>query len=208
MQSVQTLKIAVSFLLAVILTGLTGCGTRHLTLYYPPEASTDSIQQSPVIENPAHASPRVCVLEVFDARTEKNRLSNETSGGLFGIVGPQRVVFATEDDVADWVHDAVAYELNEAGYSVISNEGKTLADSEIELTVDIQKVFGVVNIAFEAEVLLQVTLQRENETTLTRQYEGNALIENLWDSGKTFAKTLALALQDAISKMLVDFELK
>lgn len=143
------------------------------------------------------------MLDVFDARTEKDRLG--TSRNAFGA---EVLDFVTEGNVIAWVEDAFAYQLTKAGYSVLRKGSESTKDAETGLTVDIQKVFGVAFNTYNAEVLLQVTLNRKNQGLVTKQYQGTGRGDLNWAStGKSLAESLALALEDAISKMLVDFYL-
>ena len=144
------------------------------------------------------------VLDVFDARTEKDRLGIGRSE-----YGAEVLDFETEGNVTAWVEDAFAYQLTKAGYSVLRKGSESTNDAETGLTVDIQKVFGVASYTYEAEVLLQVTLNRKNQGLVTKQYQGTGSVGLNWAyTGKSLAESLALALEDAISKVLVDLYLR
>jgi uncharacterized lipoprotein YajG len=197
-------KFTISVLVLACAFELTGCSTRQVKLYYPAEPRAVASQSASSTDNADQSNTREIILDTFDARAEKNRLSNRSNGGYVGF---QFTVFATDDDIANWVSDAVAYELREAGYSVIRKDDRTSNDALPELTVDLQKLFARVTAEITTEALIQATLQRENKTQITRQYCGAGRATNWVDSGETFAKSLALALQDAISQMLEDFGL-
>lgn len=195
------LKAAVTYLLMASLAQLTGCATRSLDLIYPPEQSATAIPSSPVIENTGSINSNDIVLDVFDARTVKDRLGT-------AITGVRGYVFESEDNVAAWVNNALVYELTEVGYNVFQKGTATTNDAAIGLTVDIQKVFVTAPVTYQGEVLLQATLHRKGEQQVTQQFEGTGSAGlNMATTSRSLGKSLALALQDAISKMLVDFEL-
>jgi len=202
----KMLKAAVTYLLMASLAQLTGClATRSLDLIYPPEQSATAIPSSPVIENTGSVNSNDIVLDVFDARTEKDRLGDEIGGLFFSV---RFGAFESEDNVAAWVNNALVYELTEVGYNVFQKGTATTNDAAIGLTVDIQKVFGTAPVAYQGEVLLQATLHRKGEQQVTQQFEGTGSAGlNIAGTSRSLGKSLALALQDAISKMLVDFEL-
>ena len=197
-------NVTINILLLACIFELTACVTRPVELYYPPDARAVANQPASADDNSDQSNAREIVLDTFDARTEKVRLNDRSNGGFVGF---QYTMFVTEDDMAEWVSDAVAFELGEAGYSVIRKDTRTSNDAVLGLTVDLQKLFASVTAEISTEALIQATLQRENKTQITRQYDGIGRATNFVDSGETFAKSLALALQDAISKMLVDLEL-
>jgi len=200
----KMLKAAVTYLLMASLAQLTGCATRPLDLIYPPEQSATAIPSSPVIENTGSINSNDIVLDVFDARTEKDRLSD----GIGGFFSVRAGAFESEDNVAAWVNNALVYELTEVGYNVFQKGTATTNDAAIGLTVDIQNVFGTAPVTYQGEVLLQATLHRKGEQQVTQQFEGTGSAGlNIAGTSRSLGKSLALALQDAISKMLVDFEL-
>lgn len=198
-------KAAVGLLLVVTLTQVISCAhkIRYMGLTYPPKQSAGQPQQISATEHANSSSAGVIVLDVFDARTEKDRLG--TSRNAFGA---DFLDFVTEGNVTAWVEDAFAYQLTKAGYSVLRKGSESTNDAETGLIVDIQKVFGVASYTYNAEVLLQVTLNRKSQGLVTKQYQGTGRGGLNWAStGKSLAESLALALEDAISKMLVDFYL-
>ena len=197
----KMLKATVTYLLMASLAQLTGCATRSLDLIYPPEQSATAIPSSPVIENTGSINSNDIVLDLFDARTVKDRLGT-------AITGVRGYVFESEDNVAAWVNNALVYELTEVGYNVFQKGTATTNDAAIGLTVDIQNVFGTAPVTYQGEVLLQATLHRKGEQQVTQQFEGTGSAGlNMATTSRSLGKSLALALQDAISKMLVDFEL-
>ncbi len=146
----KMLKAAVTYLLMASLSQLTGCATKSLDLIYPPEQSATAIPSSPVIENTGSINSNDIVLDVFDARTEKDSL------------GPRQSL-RSDDNVAAWANNALVYELTEVGYNVFQKGTAATNDAAIELTVDIQKVFVTASITYQGEVLLQATLHRKAE---------------------------------------------
>ena len=133
-------KAFVGLLLVVTLTQVIGCAhkIRYVGLTYPPNQNAGQPQQISTTKHAKSSGAGVMVLDVFDARTEKNRLGigrNE--------FGAEILDFVTEGNVTAWIEDAFTYQLTKAGYSVIRKGSESTDDAETGLTVDIQKVFGV-----------------------------------------------------------------
>ena len=201
----KTPRAVVRILIVLGLALLTGCGTRtlNMNLIYPPEQGATEIPQSPMIETAGYMSPGDIVLEIFDARADKDLLGVDRD-----IFGMTLANVASDDNVAVWVNDAMTYELTKAGYNVLQKGSESTNDIAIGLIVDIQKIHCDTHLIFYAEVLLQVTLDNANKRQVTNQYEGKGNAGDNWfTTRKRVRASLALALQDAISKMLADFDL-
>lgn len=198
-------NLIVSCFLLLVLTQVLGCAyaTHRVNLTYPPKRGAAEMPSLLIADNPRSMSHGNVELEIFDARTEKDRVGIARTG--YGAKGSD---FVTEDNVATWVEDAFAYHLTEAGYSILMKGSGSINDADAGLTVDIQKVFGVAFGTYKADVLLQVTLNRKDHELLIKQYEGTGNPGLNWAySSKSLAQSLALALQDAISKFFADFAL-
>jgi hypothetical protein len=109
------------------------------------------------------------------------------------------------DSVTAWVLTAMKYELDIAGYKVLADNDAAAVESDIQLSVDIQEVFGKSGVANGAKVLLQGTLENIGRPMVINQFEGRAKLYT--GTAKSVANSLSLALQDAILKMLANFEL-
>ena len=109
-----------------------------MNLIYPPEQGATEIPQSPMIETAGYMSPGDIVLEIFDARADKDLLGVDRD-----IFGMTLANVASDDNVAVWVNDAMTYELTKAGYNVLQKGSESTNDIAIGLIVDIQKVHCV-----------------------------------------------------------------
>lgn len=127
-------NVVVACLLSLSLTQMFGCGPgiRHVNLAYPPEQGDTEIPPSAVIENAGSLIRSDVILEVFDARPEKDRL-----GALLNDFGGVVADFVTGDNVTVWIENAIAYELTEARYTVLQESKESTPDAAIGLTVDI-----------------------------------------------------------------------
>ena len=58
---------------------------------------------------------------------------------------------------------------------------------------------------YDADVSMAVTLTLKDQQPFQRSYEGDGSVGVNWGAtGKSYAESLSLALQDAITKMLAD----
>ena len=81
MRTKRAPEAAAFFLLISSLTQLAGCyGVQQMNLIYPPEASAVATELSGNTEHTSSSSPSKVVVEVFDARAEKDRLGGDFDG--------------------------------------------------------------------------------------------------------------------------------
>jgi uncharacterized lipoprotein YajG len=187
------------FLFVMIFAHLAGCAYPdvQVTLTYPSEQGAVDVPPSAMLTD---INGSDIALEVFDARFEKDRIGvHRTNVGIEGSS------YVTDDNVATWVQNAIVYHLKGAGFTVHQINGKSAEDAATRLTVDIQRVFGVVKFSYNAHVLLQVTSDKKNQNQITKQYEGSAKTGvAMTGAGSAVGRSLSRALEDAILKMLAD----
>ena len=181
---------------------LTGCAaTRPVTLSYPPADEQDVVPER-VAEQGAPSATSL-VLEVFDARTEKSHLA-ATGDWL----NPDAVKYVAKNDVQAWVREAFELELSKASVSVTTPEALDRGAPLRHLTVDIQRLDCNLGWAYDADVWLQVTLERPGEAPVVRQYQGRGSAGlNLAGTTGAVGKSLALALRDAIGQMRAELDM-
>jgi hypothetical protein len=189
------------FLLA--LTQLAGCvSTEQVQLIYPPEHSRKENLHERGNKESGSIIPVDIILEVFDARIEKDRV-----GESFTLFGRVSGIYVTKESVTDYVQDAIKFELTEAGHTVRRIHDPPINDSAIDLLVDIQSFKSNFPYARTMEIRYQVTFKREGARQETRSYDGTGRAAFYLGVRKNFAEALAIALEDTILKMLVDLGL-
>ena len=195
-------KMAILILFASI-SSITGCafGTRHAELYYPPSAiDGTSLIASAHPEASVAETPREVIIQVTDHRDSRQRIGNVRNG--FGMDTADVI---SKDDLNLWIKSALITELANAGYTVVADGSRATRDHAIDLNADILEVYCDVYISYDADVSLRVTLSGNDRQPFQKTYHGDGSAGVAWDlSAKGFAKSLSLALQDAIAKILVD----
>jgi len=193
----------IQVLLFATATILSGCafGTRTVHLTYPPEESDHSA--IPVAHAQERQSDRrqAVVLSVTDDRTEKNRIGN-----VRNTFGMDTADVVTSDDVRGWVEAALKSELERAGYTVMQ-EGTSQTDDAVGLRTSVVKVYCDVYMTYDGEVSLMLNLQGGNRSPTSKLVEGEGSVGLSWAAtAKSYAESVALALQDAISKVLIELD--
>jgi hypothetical protein len=188
-------------LIVVSLAGAGGCafGTRHAELSYPPNPGNTLIDSA---RAESGAGPACCdvVLTVSDRRATTARIGN-----VRNTFGMDTADVVTQDDVRSWVEGALTQELRNAGYAVIADQGSAASGEAIRLNAEIIKVHCDVYMTYDGEVSMAVTLSAKDQAPLARNYEGSGGVGLNWAAtADSYAQSLALALQNAISQVLVD----
>lgn len=181
---------------------LSGCafGTRTAMLSYPPSEKRGGLIESAHAEETEATRSRNIALSVTDQRSERERIGNVRNG--FGMNTADVV---TEDDVAGWVEGALAKELTNAGYHVTRLGETATGNDVIALRAEIVTVYCDVYFTYDGEVSLMVTLEDKDRGTVSKQFSGEGSVGLNWAAtSKSYAESLALALQDVISKILTE----
>jgi hypothetical protein len=195
------MKLIFGIILTLGFTQLAGCafGTRYVELSYPPE---DQVEISSTAPTPIAAGPRthIVILGVIDARETRDRI-----GHIRNTYGTDTASILTEDNVAVWVHDAIAIELNGLGYQVLDRHSNSSNGHADRLVADVQKVYCDVYMVYDGEVSLQATLERTNQAPISAEYSAQVNSGLSWaGSAGAIGESLAQALQTAIQNMLHD----
>jgi hypothetical protein len=192
-----------SCLVLLIFAQLAGCvSTQKVQLIYPPEHSRKESLPERSNEEAGSIIPVDVVLEVFDARTDKDRV-----GDLRSLFGNVNGIYVSDGSISDYVKDAIELELNETGHTVLGIDNPLKNDSSLKLVVDVQRINSNFPYERKAAVLFQVTLKRKGQRQESRSYEGKGRAAFYLSTRKNFAEALAIALEDTILKMLVDLGL-
>ena len=191
----------VGILLTLALTQIVGCAhrSRYVELSYPPQEQVEisSPATQPVVSGP---HTQGVILAVHDTRETTDRI-----GIVRSDFGFDTSSFLTEDNIAVWVHDAIAFELNRLGFQVLDYGGTSSNASADRLTANVQKVYADIYMAYDGEVTLQATLEQAGQEPVTAEYPAKASSGLVWRlSGSATGESLAQALQIAIHDMLND----
>jgi hypothetical protein len=188
-------------LVITALASLSGCafGTRHAELSYPPSKASGVIATAEAAGTPAAAGFEV-ILAVADMRASTERIGNVRNG--FGM---DTASVVTDTDVRAWVESAFMNELAGAGYTVIPAEGETGHDTAISLDAELTKVYCDAYLTYDGEVLMTVTLSRQDVLPVEKAYEGSGSVGLSWAAtAKSYGESLSLALQDTIRQVMAD----
>jgi hypothetical protein len=189
-----------SSLMSLLVLGGCAFGTRTVVLSYPPEETVDGFIDSAYAEEIGEAVPRTIVLSVFDRRSEGHRIGN-----VRNAFGMDTADVVTRDDVTDWVARALEKELVSVGHSVIRSGEALPGENAIGLRADILTVYCDVYLTYDGEVSLMVTLEDKERGSISKQLAGEGSVGLNWAAtAESYGESLALALQDAISKLLLE----
>jgi predicted alternative tryptophan synthase beta-subunit len=184
-------------------TLLSGCafGTRTAHLTYPPEEGDHSTIALAHAQEGQPDRGRIVVLSVTDDRTEKSRIGN-----VRNTFGMNTADVVTSDDVRGWVEAAMKSELERAGY-VVMQEGAPQTEYAVGLQASLVKVYCDVYMTYDGEVSLMLNLQGGNRSPARKLVEGEGGVGLNWAAtAKSYGESLALALQNAISKVLTELD--
>ena len=186
---------------AILVAGglLSGCafGDRKAKLGYPPVADQGAIAANAAEATPA-ARGAVYIGEFNDFRPDKTIVGNVRNG--FGMktakVIPQR-------DVAAWVREALAWELEAAGYTVVV--GAAAPSGVAALSGDILRAYCDMYFTYDGQIVLRIEASRDGQPLLNQSYAGSGSVGIAWaGTGDSFSESLGLALQEALQKFLAD----
>ena len=195
------MKSIFGIILALGFTQIAGCADkiRYVDLSYPPETQ---VEISAPVPAPIAAGPRtrIIILGVNDARETRDRI-----GLIRTFYGGDDSSFITEGNVAVWVYDAIAFELNGLGYQVLNRHSNSSSGHADRLVADVQKVYCDIYMMYDGEVSLQAMLERANQEPITAEYYAQVNSGVSWASSSgAVGESLAQALQTAIQNMLRD----
>lgn len=175
------------FLFLMIIFLVSGCcwGNRRPLLTY-----------SPVLAPQPKNNIALKITTFEDKRTIKDivgSLRDVTSGIRCGKVIPQ-------NSVTEWITDALKAELTNAGYT-ISNQESTLD----VISGEVFSVFCDAAFTYDGSIGIKVMLKRNDKVVLEKQYSAKkSRVGNYAMTGRAFAKTLEMTLQDTLKQVVND----
>ncbi|MCB0324527.1 MAG: hypothetical protein KDD69_13185 [Bdellovibrionales bacterium] len=167
----------------------TGCAfiDQQVPLAYSPRTLDEQPMTVPFGEGRV-----ACVTRPMDQRPEQTRL-----GPVRNLYGMKTANVRPSGDVPLWIQDAIAAELEQAGFKVVrDNCDASLVDYEVSSTV--LKTVGDAYFRVSVEVALALGVARGKQPLLPqRVYTGEA-------SGGNWSYALSLALEKALVRFIAD----
>lgn len=180
-----------------------GCAlsTRNATLIYPPTTRSSGAVAVAHAATPPTAKNITIALAPFEDR----RKDTTTVGAVRNGFGMKMAPVKAANSVTDWVDYAVKVELANAGYAVIPRSEAT--DASVILAGSIDTVYADAYFEYGGKVSLLVTLTQGGTDVLSQTYNGaGSAGTNVSGTAKSYAQSLALALADALKKMIADVD--
>ncbi len=168
-----------------------GCafGNRDVTLTYPPKADSTSSASS----SPADTLSTIVLVDFLDQRTEKAAV-----GAIHNGFGMHTADAQTKSNVADWVMNAVTYELQKAGFKVTRTRSVPGVSEASVVTGEVLAVYCQMYSKYEGAVSFSVSVKYRGKELLHKTYEGKvAYKSHSTKFGPQFAEALSQSLGSA-----------
>ncbi len=193
-------------LIYVLLSGtlLGGCafGDRVSKLQYPPPPEGGSAQAAvPLPSASLRSDERPIIVGRFvDRRTNKKKI-----GFVQNTFGMETANVFAANSVAEWMRAALVTELGLNGYSAKLGEGRNSPADRIVVTGEIQKVLTKAYFDYNSEVIFSADVKRADTSLSKKTYigKGGGGI-NLAATEAGFGRSIALALQDALRRLVAE----
>lgn len=184
---------------------LAGCafGTRQPTLVYPPasEPAEKTVAHAAVIPSPK--SVQIVLKPFIDQRSDK-----KVVGTVRNALGMRTAEVIPTNNVADWVTQAVATELRNDGYTVVSElpAGAPQGTSAV-VSGEVLNVFCDMYFAYTGQVSLVARVSQDGKEVLNQHYagEGSAGLAVAM-TAESYSQSLALALSAALKQFVADLD--
>jgi hypothetical protein len=187
----------VAFLVGTLgIVAVAGCafGDRHVALVYPPPAAQVA---APPPRRPAPTTAAVALQNFADLRSKAP--IGEVSNGF----GMHTADVLAQGNVAQWVTEAVAYELRAAGLRVHRLYGQRPTPGEMVISGQIVNFYCRAMLSYQAEVSFIGQVAIDNQVGFTGHLSGNGGAGvNLGMTEASYGESLAAALQDAVRKFV------
>ena len=179
---------------------LGGCAltTRNATLIYPPASPEAAVAVAQAATPAAPSSITIAVLPFVDRRSDTTKV-----GDVRNTFGMKLAPIRTVNSVPVWVRDALALELNNAGYNAATST--TVPDSSLAIEGEVLKAHTDAYLSYGGEVELLIRLTKGGRELMQHSYAGKGSAGTNWGAtAKSYAQSLALALADALRQIVAD----
>ncbi len=195
-------------LLIVLLLGsfASGCafGTRYVILSYPPESKMSGgiVADATAYSLPPVSEKTIAFVQFNDLRFDKSRIGNVQN--TYGIDTADVVA---ENDVAEWINNAIIVELENAGYKVVKGEELDNTNSLPVLKGEILMVYVTAYFSYNAKVSLIAELELDNKVIMRKSYNSRGSVGLNWAmTSDSAGESLSLALADAVRQIVHDID--
>lgn len=175
-----------------------GCafGDRKAKLDYPPVEMQNAGEAQAAPASPARGV--ILIGDFNDIREDKTVVGHVRNG--FGM---KTAKVLPQKDVTIWVRDALAYELEAAGYTVVN--GAAAPSEATSVSGDILRAYCDAYFTYDGLVVLRVEANRHGQALMNKSYTGNGSVGISWaGTGDSYSESLSLALQEALRKAVAD----
>jgi len=187
----------------LILSFVSGCASdKYVILNYPPESKTGEPSIADATAFPLEPGPekKIALFQFNDLRSNKSRIGN-----LRSTSGHDVADIIAENDVTEWVNNAIIMELEYAGYKVIKGE-------ELDNTNNILVLKGgfllyvVTDLKYDADVSITAELKLDEKVIMRESYNSSVSVGIIWNwpSADNIGESLSLALADAVRQIVHD----
>jgi len=200
---IPKLRIAHVLILCVLFSSLCSCafGNRHVTLDYPPDKSSESAGPKTAEAAPMPINGKsISLFQFVDQRSNKNVIGEVRNGW-----GMRTADVVAENDIANWLTNAVKTELEKAGYKVTLENQINPNVSNIALSGEIIHIYCMAMMTYEGEVSFFAQLQKDGKELLRKRYTGKGSAGLNWTAASSsYGSSLTLALSYAIKDLVAD----
>ncbi|MBS0615705.1 MAG: hypothetical protein JSR58_04040 [Verrucomicrobia bacterium] len=167
-----------------------------------PAKVRDNLSYSPVIET-QEKKQITLALETF----EDKRSEGKIIGNFKDILGITLAEITTEQNIPQWITNAIKTELSNAGYSVVD---APLSDG-YSINGNILRVFNKVRFGRDSSVVVEIALKKGQEVVFNKTYEthSNGTInctdgDKTWKEYTTPSEGFKLNLQEICREVITD----
>jgi hypothetical protein len=190
-------------LVSALLLGGCAFGTRQPTLVYPPAAESSGTPVAHAAVNPTPKSVRIVLKPFTDERSDKKVVGTVRNG--FGM---RTADVIPTNSVPEWVTQAIATELRNDGYTVVSDTPPDGSQGpSAVVSGEILNVFCDMYFSYTGQVSLVAKVSKDGKELLNKHYagEGSAGVA-VAATSESYSQSLALALSSAVKKFVADLD--
>lgn len=198
-------KISRLSLILIVIASISGCafGTRRATLAYPPAGEPTRAADEIAANASKHRNTHVLVNTFTDARENK-----ETVGGVRNGFGMRTASVVAENDVAQWVTEAVGKELQANGYTLEnSSSAVPVGVQPIQISGSVVNAYCDMYFHYNAYMTVDINAKRDGQVLLSKRYEKEGSEGVVWAAtAQSFAESLSLSLSSLLKEFMGDLD--